>query len=424
VPALFSKPRGDGDGVDVAGITRVRDALLEARVRSEVATKSQLDAEVDVYDRVEMALPEPSDTGLAAQLGDFWAAWHDVANQPQEPAARASLLEQGRTLASALNRAGVQLENARSDVLAQLQATVDDANSLASRIAGLNGGIRSAVAAGLQPDDLLDQRDVLVERLAGLVGGTAHEGEHGMVDVYVGGSAYVRGDRSLTLEVRDGPGPTTPDVGDPFHDVRLAWTGTTGRVEVSTGTVGGALRGLDDVLPRYLAALDDVAAKLVSSVNAIHQTGYARDGVTTGLDFFDPAATTARTVALSSDVVGQPDKVAAGVPSGAGSGTFDGSVAERIALLSSRPDGADASYRGLIGTLGVESQATRRRADMQDAVVTQVNDAATSVRGVSLDEELGNLVASQQAYAASARVLTAVDEMLDTLITRTGQVGR
>jgi flagellar hook-associated protein 1 FlgK len=112
------------------------------------------------------------------------------------------------------------------------------------------------------------------------------------------------------------------------------------------------------------------------------------------------------------------------MPSGAGSGTFDGSIAERIALLSGSTSGADATYRGLIGTLGVESQATRRRADMQASVVTQVNDAATSVRGVSIDEELGNLVASQQAYAASARVLTAVDEMLDTLITRTGQVGR
>jgi flagellar hook-associated protein 1 FlgK len=78
----------------------------------------------------------------------------------------------------------------------------------------------------------------------------------------------------------------------------------------------------------------------------------------------------------------------------------------------------------MIGTMGVESQAVRRRAEMQASVVTQVTDAATSVRGVSIDEELGNLVASQQAYAASARVLTAVDEMLDTLISRTGHVGR
>jgi flagellar hook-associated protein 1 FlgK len=425
VPALFSKPRGVGNGVDIAGITRVRDGLLEARVRAEVATKSRLEAAVDVYDRVELALPEPSDTGLAVQLGDYWAAWHDVANQPQELASRAALLEQAKTLTTAVNRAGLQLENARSDVVAQLEATIADANALAGRVADLNGGIRSAVAAGLQPDDLLDQRDVLVEQLSGLVGGSAREGDDGMVDVFVGGSAYVRGDRAQALEVIDGPDPTTPDVGSPFLRVHLGWTGANGEVPVDDGTVGGALEAINDVLPRYLERLDDVAATLVSSVNTLHQAGYALDGSTTGLDFFDPTATTARTIRLSSDVDGQPELISAGMPSGVpASGTLDGSVAEAIALLSTEVDGADGRYRAMIGTLGVESQAVRRRAEMQSSVVTQVTDAATSVRGVSIDEELGNLVASQQAYAASARVLTAVDEMLDTLITRTGHVGR
>jgi flagellar hook-associated protein 1 len=425
VPALFSKPRGVGNGVDIAGITRIRDTLLEARVRAEVATKSRLDAEVDVYDRVEMALPEPSDTGLAVQLGDYWAAWHDVANQPQELASRAALLEQAQTLTTAINRSGLQLENARSDVVSQLQATVADANALAGRIADLNAGIRSAVAAGLQPDDLLDQRDVLVEQLSGLVGGTARDGEHGMVDVFVGGSAFVRGDRAQSLEVIDGPDATTPDVGDPFRRVHLEWTGANGEVAVDGGAVGGALDGVNDVLPRYLQRLDAVAAALVGSVNTLHQSGFALDGTTTGLDFFDPGALTARSIRVSSDVDGHPELLAAGMPSGVpGGGTLDGSIAEEIALLSSATGGADGLYRAMIGTLGVESQAVRRRAEMQSSVVTQVNDAATSVRGVSIDEELGNLVASQQAYAASARVLTAVDEMLDTLITRTGHVGR
>jgi flagellar hook-associated protein 1 FlgK len=329
VPALFAKPRGVGNGVDIAGITRVRDGLLEARVRAEVATRARLEAQVDVYDRIEMALPEPSDTGLAVQLGDYWAAWHDVANQPQELASRAALLEQGKTLTTAINRAGAQIENSRSDVVAQLQATVADANALAARIADLNGGIRSAVAAGLQPDDLLDQRDVLVEQLAGLVGGTAREGDDGMVDVFVGGSAFVRGDRSLSLEVVDGPDATEPDVGPPFRRVHLEWSGASGEVPVDSGDVGGALSGVNDVLPRYLAQLDDVAASLVTSVNALHQGGYALDGTTSGLDFFDSSGTTARTIGLSADVDGRPEVVGAGVPSGVpGNGTFDGSVAE------------------------------------------------------------------------------------------------
>src|SRR5690606_7574558 len=126
---------------------------------------------------------------------------------------------------------------------------------------------------------------------------------------------------------------------------------------------------------------------------------------------------------LDDAVRDNPELVAAseiGVPGG----TLDGGMAERIAALSASASGADARYRALIGQLGVESQATHRRADMQASVFIQVAEAAVSVRGVSLDEELANLVVSQQAYAASARVLTAIDEMLDTLIARTGHVGR
>ncbi|HEX7096692.1 MAG TPA: flagellar hook-associated protein FlgK, partial [Acidimicrobiales bacterium] len=257
VPALFSKPRLSGNGVEIVGTTRIRDALLDARVRSEVAAKARLDAEVDAFDRLEMALPEPSDTALAAQLGDFWAAWHDVANQPTELATRAALIEQGRTLTSALNHAGLQIENARNDVVAQTEATIADANALAARIADLNEAIRSAVAAGLQPDDLRDQRDSLVEKLTGLVGGTARENTDGTVDVFVGGTAYVRGDRAAALELREGPDATTPDVGSPFLKVQAAWVGAEGTVPVDDGTVGGLLHAVNDVFPRYLAQLDD-----------------------------------------------------------------------------------------------------------------------------------------------------------------------
>ena len=425
VPALFSKPRVTGNGVDIAGITRIRDEFLAARLRTEVGAQGALRAEVDVADRLEMALPEPSDTGLATQLGDFWAAWQDVANQPQELAARSGLLEQAQTLVGSIRRAADQITQARGDVVSQLSAQVQDANSLAARVADLNGAIRSATAAGLQPDDLLDQRDLLVQKLSGLVGGTVRAGEAGMVDVYVGGSAFVRGSKAQTLELVDGPAYTTPNVGDPFLRVSLTWSDATGDVPVGDGSVGGLLAGVNDLLPRYLQQLDGVANALVMSVNAVHTSGYAIDGTTTGLMFFDPANATARTISLSADVVGQPELVAAGQQSGVPSaGTLDGSVAGAIAALSTSAVGADTKYRAMIGALGVETQALRRRSDMQDAVVTQVDDAASGVSGVSVDEELGNLVAAQRAYAASARVLTAVDEVLDTLITRTGSVGR
>jgi flagellar hook-associated protein 1 FlgK len=222
--------------------------------------------------------------------------------------------------------------------------------------------------------------------------------------------------------VHEGPAITPPAVG--FAQGSLSWSGGIGPADVSDGEVAGTVGGVNHTLPRYLDQLNGVASTLVSTVNAAHAGGYNLAGTTTGLNFFEPAGTTAATIALSSDVAGRPEQVAAGGPSGvAGSGTLDGSVAKAIAGLSGRPDAADAAYRSLIGTLGVEAAAVQRRDAMQQNVLSQVDGARQSESGVNLDEELANLVQTQHAYNAAARVLTAIDETLDTLLSRTGRVG-
>jgi flagellar hook-associated protein 1 FlgK len=422
VPAVWSKPRFGGQGAEVTSVTRVRDQFFDTRYRAEVAKAGFVSTQSAVLDRVEMALPEPSDTGLAEQLGQFWSSWSDVADQPQQLPARSALLEQAATLTTSLHRAASDLTAARDDYVVQLKATVDQANSLAGRIAGLNDAVRGATASGLDANDLADQRDVLADQLTRLVGGTVNQLDDGSINIFVGSVAYVRGAQYATLSVAEGPASTSPAVG--FAQVSLSWSGGIGPADVTDGEVGGMLGGVNGTLPRYLDQLNGVASKLVSTVNAAHAGGYDLSGTTTGLDFFDPVGVTAATIAVSGDVAGKPQLVAAGAPSGvAGTGTFDGSVAKAIAGLSSRPDGADASYRSLIGTLGVEAAAVQRRDAMQQNVLTQVDGARQSESGVNLDEELANLVQTQHAYSAAARVLTAIDETLEILLSRTGRVG-
>ena len=422
VPAMYAKPRFGGQGAEVTNVARVRDQFFDARYRNEAAKSGLVGVQSAVLDRVEMALPEPSDTGLGEQLGQFWSSWSDVADQPQQLPIRSALLEQADTLATALHRAAADLTTARNDYVDQLKTTVDAANSLAGRIAGLNDAIRGAAASGLDANDLADQRDVLVDQLSGLVGGTVRPRDDGMIDLFVGSVAYVRGADATSLSAQEGPSGTTPAVG--FQEVSLNWAAGVGPADIGDGQLGGMLGGVNDTVPRYLDQLNQVAATLVSTVNAAHATGTNLAGTATGLHFFDPVGTTAATIAVSADVAGRPEQVAAGVPSGVvGAGTLDGSVAKAIAGLSGATGGADASYRSLIGTLSVEASAVQRRDLMQQSVLTQVDRARQSESGVSLDEELANLVQTQHAYSASARVLTAIDETLDVLLSHTGRVG-
>jgi flagellar hook-associated protein 1 FlgK len=99
-------------------------------------------------------------------------------------------------------------------------------------------------------------------------------------------------------------------------------------------------------------------------------------------------------------------------------------MADQIAQLGGKPGGADVTWRSYVAQVGVDAQAATRRVALQDNVAKQADAARDSVSGVSVDEEMTNLLMFQRAYEGAARVMTTVDQTLDTLINRTGLVGR
>jgi flagellar hook-associated protein 1 len=398
-PAVHARWVGTGQGVRAASVDRLRDEFLESRGHQEHATEANLRRTQSTLARVELAFAEPSDNGIAAQLADFWAGWDDVANRPDDMAARVQLVERASTLASTFTGIDSALAALAAASAEQLGATVTEVNATAERIAELNGTILSTVNAGFAANDLMDQRDVLVGELAELVGASARRGEDGQVDVFVGGSAVVRGTRAEALTIRENP-------------TRVVWA-KDGTTAVVGGDTAGLLESVNDTLPGYRGQLAAVAGRLREDVNARHLGGAGLDG-TAGRRFFTlpPAA-----LAVHPDVVADPAKVGAAAPGG---GQLDGSVAAAMAEL----DAPDAQYRELIVALGVGAQTVNRRVDIQAAITTQVDAAREAEAGVNLDEEMVNMVSFQHAYQAAARFMTAVDQTLDTLINGTGRVGR
>jgi flagellar hook-associated protein 1 FlgK len=187
---------------------------------------------------------------------------------------------------------------------------------------------------------------------------------------------------------------------------------------------------MTNVLPGVANSLDSVARNLAASVNAVHKTGYSVDG-TTGQDFFVSSDPTAPISAGTIQVgITDPDKVAVSttdptqiVPP-ATAGALDNGIADQMADIGDSTAGPDREYQSMIGELGVSSQATSRRNDIQTNVTQQVDASREAVSGVNLDEEMTNLLTYQRGYEAAGRVLTTIDSMLDQLINRTGLVGR
>jgi flagellar hook-associated protein 1 len=373
-----------GSGVDVAAIRRVRDQFLDLQYRAQQMSLGDATARTTSLDQVEGAFAEPTDDGLAAQLSRFWDAWSDVANAPENAASRTALVTQAQTLTASFRTISDQLtlvaQQAQDEFNGITGATGDVAN-MASELAGLNRAIGDAVYRGQQPNDLMDRRDLLIDRLSQLA-------QVSVTDI--GGSRFRIDFGGVTLV-------------DPSTPAGYTWPQTLGR------TPGGKLGALLDLASAtgpaltYRTQLDAVAADLVRNVNALH----------TSTPFFDPRGVTAATIVVVA--------TSATVQAGSGRASGENDVAQAIASL--RGGTTDQMYQALVAKIGTESQAAVRAQSTAQSLVDSIDDRRQSVAGVSLDEEMTNLIRFQRGYQASARTMTTLDEMLDTLVNRTGRVG-
>ena len=410
VPAMWSKSDGIGTGVAVTDVQRLRDEFLESRGRTEHGQNASLAAQSAAYSSIEDAFSEPSDTALQAQLHDMWGAWSDVANNPSQPAARSALVEQSQTVVNVLHDGHEALAGQWTANRTQLDAYASEVNTTASAVAQLNTTIVQATASGVTVNELEDQRDLQVMHLAELTGATTSKRPNGAVDVFVGGSTLVSQFTTRAIEVA-GASRLEDQGADP---VMVRWSGTTSAAPPG-GTMGAMVDTMTTIIPKLSGQLDDVAAKLINTVNTAQAAAYDQDG-NPGAPFFSGTSAADIGVAITD-----PRKVAAAATPG---GTLDGSAADALADSGSSATGPDKAYQSMIAQLGISAQASGRRADIQNNVTLQVDAARESQSGVNLDEEMTNLLTYQRGYEAAARVLTTVDSMLDQLINRTGLVGR
>lgn len=419
-----------GQGVAVTGITRLGDAFLDAKVYATTGSASFLTARADAYSTLETSLGEPGTTALSSQLSSMWAKWSDVANSPDSAATRSVLLEQSKVVADQVNSlysaVGTQWTSTRS----KLAGLVENVNAVASNVADLNARIAQVTNSGGNANELIDQRNTQVSQLSDLVGASVQNRPDGSVDVMVGGNVLVSGARTQQVQLAGAQSfaDATGTASTPGKGVDLVWSDNpTLAVSMSGGQVAGMITVLAPVdgtgnggtLTEAAARLDSLATDIASKVNALHTTGTDLNGNPGGAFFSvgsGPGAAATLKVAITD-----PNAVA--VASGT-NGSLDGTLADTIAQIGSASDGPSATWHATVVDLGVRSSTATQRATVADAAKTSAVQLQTAQTSVDTDEETINLEAAQRAYQGAARVLTTMDDMLDTLINKTGLVGR
>ncbi len=410
-----------GQGVSVDGIARLASLTLDVGVRVAAGSSAYADARATALSALETGLHEPGKDGLSAKLDAFWSSWSELASHPDDPGAASAVLGAAGTVAAALASGSKAVDAQWSSVRGTVAGQVTQLNDAAKQVADLNGRIRTALASGGAANELLDQRDQLTEQIATLAGGTTRTNADGTVDVLLGGNPLVQGTDARAVAL--GGGERLAD----GAAVTLTWTsGSAGAVSLSGGSIGGALavlapangNGTGGALAQAAASYDAVATQLATTVNAVHATGTTPAG-TTGTAFFALAAGVPAAQGLSvvpTDGSGLATRNAAG--------QLDDSFADALSRLGTGPGAADTTWATFVAGVGTASRSAATESTLTGLALTNARTQQQSSAGVDLDEENVNLLSYQHAYQGAARVLTAVDEMLDTIINRVGLVGR
>lgn len=398
-----------GQGVQISTIERIRNAFFDQQFRNENQSLGYYTARGDALDQLQTIIHEPTDSGIRSALQGFWHAWHDLNIQPETTAARAAVQQSANAVADAIRHQASQLSALRSSLDQTVVTRANEINTISDELAALNVQIVASGNQGNSANDLLDKRDVLLDSLTHLASVQITHQSNGAIGVGIGGGLLVDSATAYHITFGSGAGGTTA----------LNWSYNGSPVNVAGGELGGLLYARDTTVPTYQAQLEVFTSALVTNVNSQHAAGYGLDGSTGNL-FWDPTSTAA-SLRLDAGVAANSNKIAAASTNG---NPGDGSNATAIADVERKPVISGATledyFRSIIGAVGIDAQGVQRGQRTEESLIAQLKNLRDSSSGVSLDEEMTNMVRYQQGYQAAARMVTTLDGMLDTVVNRMG----
>lgn len=412
-PPINGRPGQIGTGVQVTAIQRNVDSFIDGQLLASRERLGQNDASNSALSDIERLFGDSTDQSLGTDLNNLFNAFQDVATDPSNVTARSALLSKAQTIVDRFHQADSTLTTQRQSLNQEIGQTLTTINNLADQIADLNDKISQAELSGQHANDLRDQRQRLVNDLGEHVGVTTLEEAHGQLAIFTGnGQTLVTGNRAYALTGV----PNAANSG--LLDIQYQGGGTPISITsvISGGRLKGLLDGRDQAIPDVLTQLDTLASNLVTEVNTQHRFGVGLDG-STGLNFFNPAGVTARSIAVALTDGRQ-------VAASDSAGGLPGNNVNALALANLQHKSISALnnttlngyYETTASGVGSKAQQASQDLDAQQTVQDQLEAHWSEVSGVSLDEELVNMMTYQRAFQASSRVVVMADELMQTIL--------
>ena len=396
-------------------IQRIYDRFLAGQIAGAASQQGRWDAQLETLEKAELMFDDASGYGLNGAMTEFWNSWQDVANNPSGYTERATLLANTENLTMVFNKLSRDLSQVQGDSDLSIKGAVDSINGLTSEIASLNLKIAEVEAGNEHSANAFrDQRDLKLNALSSLVDVNSFEDADGYLTI-ITANGHTLVDRTRSWDL------TTETNANGFQDI--FWESSSGAQQnitsdLSTGKLKGWIEARDVIIPEYLTRLDDMAVAMANAVNTQHNSGLDRNG-DPGLDFFSPF-TGASDITVNGLIVNDTNLIAAaadteGVPGGNSNAIAVAEIQHRL-LMSGGSATIDDFFNGLVSDVGWFVSQAKVNMDHQSTVSLQLATYREEVSGVSMDEEMVNMVQFQSAYNAAAKLVSTVDEMLNTLI--------
>ncbi len=411
VPTSFyslSTLKALGQGVGVSSVNRIQDAFLAARQLTSSSDLGSATSYAGNLKQVESVVNETTGAGISNALDTFFNAWSALAANPNQQSLLTQVQQAGQTLADKVRGAYSDLANLGAQQTSNATAVVQSINKDTQTIADLNAKIRSAVAAGEQPNQLLDQRDQALQDLSSQININTVQMSDGSLAVY--SSQFTLVDSGGSHSYPTNFDPATSTVSD-----------ANGTYSVRSGQLAGLFQAMN-ATAGYQSQLDTLANTLRTQVNALSKSGTNALG-NTGVNFFNDSTPPApQTGASDFDLDPAVKASALAISAGTTGNPGDGSLALSLSNLRNSTIAGLGNqtmsdyFTSVIGKIGTDSSFAQSALTTKTAVATQITNQIQSVSGVSLDDEMANMLRFQRSYEAAARALSVCDQTTQDLL--------
>lgn len=411
-----------GTGVQAIAIEQVRETIYDRQYELETSITSYLQSQQKSLGMLQSYLNERVDRqgattdssgalssgGIAAAMQSLFDSFSQLSLNPSSLSDRTVLLQNASMLANRFNQLSSDLDSLTSFLNDSISSDVNKANGLLQDIVDLNKEIsQQEFGSDAKANDLRDLRQQKLEELAGIFKIDVSEEPDGGLNISINGNLIVSG--STLIDSFE----TSTDANG---NVVVMLKNSANQVQSGGGSIQGAIDLRDQVIANVKTNINNLAAQLISEVNAIHSGGYNMNG-TNGEDFF--TGTDAATIKVNNALVQNPSLIQ--LNDSANSSNSNQVVNELAQLATKKIPGLNNStfseaYRQIVENVGSEANRVNQRLDDQNTVKNLILQKRNSVSGVSVDEEMTELMKYQRAFEASAKLISIVDDLLDSVL--------